>query len=157
MLLLRALGAFLALPAVVAGVIPACIVAGKALYPGTLHVALPALILGSALLIWCVRDFFAAGGGTLAPWDPPKHLVAVGPYRYVRNPMYLAVLSVVGGWALLYWSVALVIYLLVLMVGFHLRVVLHEEPWLRRQFGAEWENYASRVSRWLPSRVRKPK
>jgi protein-S-isoprenylcysteine O-methyltransferase Ste14 len=106
--------------------------------------------MGGFLLLWCVRDFFVSGKGTLAPWDPPKHLVVVGLYRHVRNPMYLAVLTIISGWCLLYVSVWLTLYLVFLALAFHLRVIFYEEPWLRRQFGAEWESYATAVSRWLP-------
>ncbi len=60
----------------------------------------PLLGLGTVLLLWCVRDFYVAGRGTLAPWDPPRHLVTVGLYRVSRNPMYLAVLLVLTGWAI---------------------------------------------------------
>jgi protein-S-isoprenylcysteine O-methyltransferase Ste14 len=84
-----------------------------------------------------VRDFFVAGRGTLAPWDPPRHLVVVGLYRFVRNPMYVSVLTVVVGWWLATGSRLLAGYAVVLAIGFHLRVLYHEEPWLRRQFGEE--------------------
>jgi len=110
---------------------------------------------GGLLLLWCVRDFFVSGKGTLAPWDPPRHLVVVGLYRYVRNPMYLAVLTVIAGWSLLYASAWMAFYLAFLAVAFHLRVILHEEPWLHRQFGVEWEEYVGAVSRWLPRFRRK--
>jgi protein-S-isoprenylcysteine O-methyltransferase Ste14 len=150
MLLLRALFAFLACPGVVAGVIPAFIVAGRGVHQSTAIFGVIALIVGGILLLWCVRDFFVSGRGTLAPWDPPAHLVIVGLYRYVRNPMYLAVLVIVAGWSLLYGSLSLAGYALVLAVGFHLRVILHEEPWLRRNFGPEWESYSAAVPRWRP-------
>ena len=97
-----------------------------------------------------MRDFFVSGRGTLAPWDPPAQLVIAGLYRYVRNPMYLAVLLIVAGWSLLYGSLSLAGYALVLVVGFHLRVILHEEPWLRKNFGPEWVSYSAAVPRWLP-------
>jgi protein-S-isoprenylcysteine O-methyltransferase Ste14 len=150
MLLARAIFAFLALPAVVAGVVPALLVqgisvAGWLVVPGSML-----LTVGGVLLVWCARDFFVAGRGTLAPWDPPKHLVVVGLYRFVRNPMYEAVLVVVAGWSVLYASVWLALYAVGLALGFHLRVRWHEEPRLSRQFGAEWEAYADRTARWLP-------
>lgn len=157
MLLLRALAAFLVLPGVVAGLVPAVITTGDQIRPGAWPLAVGLLAVGCALLLWCVRDFLVAGRGTLAPWDPPRHLVVIGLYRYVRNPMYLAVLLVVAGWATLFGSAALVLYLLLLAAGFHLRVMFHEEPWLRRQFGPEWEAYAAGVPRWLPCVHRRPK
>jgi protein-S-isoprenylcysteine O-methyltransferase Ste14 len=146
----RALFAFLVLPGFVAGLIPAAIVYGG----GNLHdgsvVGYAIGAVGLGLLLWCVRDFFVSGKGTLAPWDPPKHLVVVGLYRFIRNPMYVAVLTTVLGWSVAFHSAWVGLYLLLLVIGFHLRVVLYEEPWLRRQFGAEWEAYSASVPRWLP-------
>ncbi|MBI3413801.1 MAG: isoprenylcysteine carboxylmethyltransferase family protein [Verrucomicrobia bacterium] len=150
MLLLRALISFLALPGMVAGVIPAWLAARATVDRGTLPWAVGVMAVGCILLFWCVRDFYVSGRGTLAPWDPPKHIVVVGLYRYVRNPMYLAVLTILSGWALLYHSQTQVGYLLLFLVIFHLRVVLFEEPWLRRQFREEWEVYSAAVPRWLP-------
>jgi protein-S-isoprenylcysteine O-methyltransferase Ste14 len=146
----RALFAFLALPGVVAGLIPAMIVyRGGNFHDGSVTGFVVGAI-GLGLLLWCVRDFFVSGKGTLAPWDPPKHLVVVGLYRFVRNPMYLAVLTTVLGWSVAFHSIWVGSYLLLLAIGFHLRVILYEEPCLRRQFGAEWEVYSASVPRWLP-------
>ena len=102
------------------------------------------------MLLWCVRDFYVTGKGTLAPWDPPTRLVVVGLYRFVRNPMYVGVLGVVLGWSLVAGSPLLAIYAALLAVGFHLRVVLYEEPVLQRQFGDDWTRYRAGVNRWLP-------
>jgi protein-S-isoprenylcysteine O-methyltransferase Ste14 len=103
-----------------------------------------------------VRDFYVAGKGTLAPWDPPKHLVVVGLYCFVRNPMYVGILIFLIGWALVMGSRWLAAYAVVLAIAFHLRVVLYEEPRLRRHFPEEWDAYAAAVSRWWPRiRVRK--
>src|SRR4051812_32435188 len=110
---------------------------------------LPIVGVGTALLLWCVRDFYVAGRGTLAPWAPPKHLVVVGLYRVSRNPMYVAVLIVLIGWGLVFSSRALAIYAAVVALAVHLRVVTYEEPWLARTFGAEWLAYRRRVPRWL--------
>ena len=74
------------------------------------------LVAGVVILLWCVRDFYVAGKGTLAPWDPPKHLVVIGLYRFVRNPMYLAVLAIIVGQALLFGSWWLVLYATVVFV-----------------------------------------
>jgi protein-S-isoprenylcysteine O-methyltransferase Ste14 len=156
-LFVRATIAFLALPALVAGVVPGWIVQFGG--PDSRY-ALPGLTLigiGGFFLLWCVRDFFKSGKGTLAPWDPPRHLVVVGLYRFVRNPMYLAVLTVVLGWSILYLSFSLLGYALILAAGFHVRVILFEEPWLQRQFGAEWDAYSASTSRWLPRPTRKAK
>ena len=147
---LRALIAFLALPGVVAGLIPALLAYTDGRRTGGWTFGFVFLAVGFILLLWCVRDFFVSGRGTLAPWDPPKHLVIVGLYRFVRNPMYIAVMTMVVGWAIATGSRWLVWYGVLLAVGFHLRVVISEEPWLRRQFGAEWADYSASVARWLP-------
>ena len=149
----RALIAILALPGLVAGLVPALIVALDGRRSGGGAYGFVVLGLGLFCLLWCVRDFFVSGRGTLAPWDPPKHLVVVGLYRHVRNPMYFSVLTVVAGWWLATGTRLLVGYAALLAIGFHLRVLYHEEPWLRRQFGDEWVLYSASVRRWLP-RVR---
>jgi protein-S-isoprenylcysteine O-methyltransferase Ste14 len=102
------------------------------------------------VLLCCVRDFFVSGKGTLAPWDPPKKLVVVGLYRHVRNPMYVGILLLVSGWAMYFSSLVLAAYFVVLAVGFHIRVVIHEEPWLKSRFAEEWHVYSQAVSRRLP-------
>jgi protein-S-isoprenylcysteine O-methyltransferase Ste14 len=151
MLFARALLSFLLLPGVVAGLVPLIILtddldAGSGwFWPG-----LGLQVSGLAILLWCVRDFYVSGKGTLAPWDPPKSLVRVGLYRWIRNPMYVGVLLWVGGWTVLSGSVRLGVYWIILVVAFHLRVVLFEEPWLARTFPAEWSPYRAAVPRWLP-------
>ena len=152
MLWLRSLVSFLACPATVAGLVPIWLMRGNRVYADWLIFSLPVLGIGSLALLWCVRDFYVSGRGTLAPWDPPKHLVVVGLYHFVRNPMYVAVLTILVGWSLLYRSWLLTMYAAVVAILFHSRVVLSEEPWLKRQFGREWEGYAARVPRWFPTR-----
>jgi protein-S-isoprenylcysteine O-methyltransferase Ste14 len=76
--------------------------------------------------------------------------VVIGLYRFVRNPMYVSVLTVVVGWWLATGSRLLAGYAALLAIGFHLRVLYHEEPWLLRQFGDEWVVYCASVRRWLP-------
>lgn len=143
---LRALAAFLVLPGVAAFLVPWLIRP-----PGARLdlLALPLLGLGTGLLLWCVRDFHVVGRGTLAPWAPPERLVVIGPYRYSRNPMYLAVLLIVAGWAVAFGSPGLWMYAGGLAVAFHLRVIRGEEPWLARAHGKEWAAYRSAVPRWL--------
>jgi len=114
------------------------------------------LFLGAAIYAWCLWDFAITGRGTPAPIDPPKTLVVRGLYRYTRNPMYVGVLTVIGGWALLFGSTDLAIYGLGVATVFHLFVVLHEEPHLRAVFGASYEQYCSEVGRWLPLGRRRP-
>ena len=110
----------------------------------------PILIFGVLVLLWCVRDFYAIGKGTLAPWDPPKRLVVVGLYHYVRNPMYIGVFATVAGWSLIAGSPLMAAYACLLAVAFHLRVMFYEEPTLASQFGDDWERYRANVGRWMP-------
>jgi protein-S-isoprenylcysteine O-methyltransferase Ste14 len=108
------------------------------------------IALGAALLLACIYEFAARGKGTLSPADPPKELVVKGLYRYVRNPMYLSVLTVVAGEIILTRSSALAVYWLVFFVAANLFVRGYEEPYLRRQFGASYEQYTRGVGRWIP-------
>ena len=150
MLLARALLAFLLLPGVVAFLLPVAVIAPDRPYDARgLALAMP----GIFLLLWCVREFYVAGKGTLAPWSPPQHLVISGPYRFSRNPMYLAVLLVLAGWAAGFRSPSLWNYAAVMAVIFHVRVVLFEEPWLGEKHAAGWLEYKARVPRWI-GRVR---
>ncbi len=142
----RAALAFLALPTVVAFIVPLLLAPHGLRFH---RAALPITALGLALLLWCVRDFYVAGGGMLAPWAPPKHLVQVGLYRVSRNPMYLAVLVILIGWAVGFGSLALTLYAAIVAIAFYLRVVTYEEPVLARTFGADWLGYRARVPRWL--------
>jgi protein-S-isoprenylcysteine O-methyltransferase Ste14 len=146
----RAVLAFLAMPAVVGVAIPLWI-AHRDGARGPDHPAgLLLAFAGLAGLLWCVRDFYAIGKGTLAPWSPPTKLVVVGMYRFARNPMYLSVLTLVTGIAAWRGSPTTLAYALVLALVFHVRVVLGEEPVLARSFPAEWPVYARAVPRWLP-------
>lgn len=145
----RALIAFLALPGLVAFAVPAAWL----WQTGHTHLVQPLglilLALGTFALLWCVRDFYVSGKGTLAPWAPPERLVIVGLYRYSRNPMYLSVVLLLLGWSVSFASLGLFIYALAVAGAFHLRVVLAEEPWLARTHGNEWEQYIVRVRRWF--------
>ena len=113
-----------------------------------------ALLLGGmAVLMDSFLRFALEGRGTPAPIVPPEQLVASGLYRYVRNPMYVAVLSTVLGQAFILSSATLLWYSAILWVLFHLFVVLYEERALRRRFGHSYEAYCANVRRWRP-RVR---
>lgn len=112
--------------------------------------ALAVIAAGAALYLWCLWMFATVGRGTPGPWDAPKRVVAAGPYRWVRNPMYLSALTVVGGEALLFWSPTLLIYAAVIAIGFHLFVTGYEEPTLRRNFGDTYLDYLRNVPRWIP-------
>jgi len=110
-----------------------------------------ALILGALpIFIDFVLRFVREGKGTPAPIAPTLHLVVGGTFQYVRNPGYVAVLSLLVGQALLFGSAAVLLYALCVAVAFHTFVILYEEPTLRRQFGAEYETYCRAVPRWVP-------
>lgn len=150
LLLLRAVLSFLALPGVVAIALPPVITSVDPFRRAGFQVGLVPLIAGFAVLLWCVRDFYVVGRGTLAPWDPPGRLVTVGLYRFVRNPMYVGIVMALAGWSVAAGSPLLGVYLAVLSVAFLLRVHLYEEPRCGRQFGEEWERYAAAVPGWVP-------
>lgn len=113
------------------------------------------ILAGAGAYLVCAWDFTVAGKGTPAIWDPPRVFVTKGLYRYVRNPMYLGILAVLAGEAALLASTVLLAIAIVVGLGFHLFVLLYEEPKLRRTFGASYEEYCSRVRRWLPLRPRR--
>ena len=106
--------------------------------------------LGAALALWCVAAFAVVGKGTPAPFDPPRRLVVRGPYRYVRNPMYLGAALALTGAAIFYRSTALFAYVGLFLIATHCFVVWYEEPTLRRLFGDEYRAYCTRIHRWLP-------
>ena len=113
-------------------------------------VGLLPLVTGTVVLSWCIWDFAAFGRGTLAPLDPPTQLVVRGPYRHVRNPMYVGVALILLGETALFESMALLVYGAIFVAVAHGFVVLYEEPALRRQFGESYEEYRRRVRRWWP-------
>lgn len=106
---------------------------------------------GVTLLVACIWEFAVSGHGTLAPVDPPTELVVGGLYRWVRNPMYLSVATLLTGEVLLVQSAALLTYFLAWFAFVNIFVLAYEEPALRRTFGASYEQYARSVGRWLPS------
>jgi protein-S-isoprenylcysteine O-methyltransferase Ste14 len=109
------------------------------------------VLLGAALVFWCVSSFIRFGRGTPAPFDAPRHLVLRGPYRFVRNPMYMGAAIALCGAALFYRSAGILVYACVFLLVFHFFIVLYEEPTLRRSFGAGYENYCHSIHRWWPS------
>lgn len=108
------------------------------------------IALGAILLLTCIYEFAARGRGTLSPVDPARELVVQGLYRYVRNPMYLSVLTIVAGEIILTRSSALLWYWLAFLGAASLFVRGFEEPYLRRQFGESYERYTRDVGRWIP-------
>lgn len=109
---------------------------------------------GAALAMWCVWTFAFIGKGTPAPFDPPRELVVEGPYRFVRNPMYIGAGLVLAGAMLFYESLPLLAYAGLFALTTHFFVVWYEEPTLRRTFGTGYEIYNRRVGRWWPRRSR---
>ncbi len=117
-------------------------------------VGLVPLVFGIAMLAWCFAGFIVEGEGTPAPYDPPRRLVTGRLYGWMRNPMYVAVTTILLGEALFYGSVALLAWTVVAWLLMNFFVVMYEEPTLRRRFGAAYEAYLERVPRWVPSRPR---
>ena len=117
--------------------------------------AIGALVLaaGLALFAWTVDLFVQIGRGTLAPWDATRHLVVEGPYRYVRNPMITAVLTILLGEALTLGNPWIAVEAAVFFAINAVYFPLSEEPGLRRRFGAEYDEYAKNVPRWIPRRA----
>jgi len=119
---------------------------------------IPALRLAGILFIFggisVLLDSFARfalqGLGTPAPVFPTRHLVVQGLYRYVRNPMYVALLLTITGQALLFGSLHLLEYALIVWLLTHLFVLAYEEPTLRATFGEEYRTFCINVPRWLP-------
>lgn len=107
---------------------------------------------GALLALWCVAAFVHIGKGTPAPFDPPRRLVVRGPYRFVRNPMYIGAALALAGAALFYRSVFLLGYDCIFLLAFSAFVLFYEEPALRRTFGADYDAYCRSVPRWLPHR-----
>lgn len=93
--------------------------------------------------------FALQGHGTPAPVQPTDRLVVTGPYRYIRNPMYVALVAIIAGQGFLFANVWLLVYGALVWLACHLFVVLYEEPTLRAHFGAEYESYCARASRWI--------
>jgi protein-S-isoprenylcysteine O-methyltransferase Ste14 len=152
------------LPGTAAVVVPAIVVAAGdgpsvgwglnglvAAVPVAAGVAL--IAAGLALWAWTVRLFVRIGEGTLAPWDPTRHLVVEGPYGHVRNPMITAVLAVLIGEAALFGSTALLIWCASFLAINWVYFVLSEEPGLERRFGDEYRAYRRNVPRWIPRRT----
>lgn len=123
---------------------------GVALPVSLVSVGFVVMLAGAALAVSCIATFVVRGRGTPAIFDPPRQFVAVGPYRYVRNPMYIGGFILFLGLALYLRSVSILSMAAVFVPIVHLLVVLYEEPTLRRKFDGPYENYLSTVARWLP-------
>jgi protein-S-isoprenylcysteine O-methyltransferase Ste14 len=109
------------------------------------------IIVGAiALIVSAQVSFVRFGGGTGTPGDPPQALVARGPYRWVRNPLYISGNALLWGTACVLGSAGLLALAFVIAIGFHLFVVLYEEPRLEQQYGDPYRKYKAHVPRWLP-------
>lgn len=122
--------------------------AGEPLWQTLLAGAL--IFLGLTPLFASMRRFIYVGRGSLVPNAPTEHLVVSGLFRYVRNPMYLGVVTALAGEAVLFWHPGMAIELALVCLGFHLFVCLYEEPTLTRRHPAEFPRYKRHVPRWLP-------
>ncbi|HEV8538805.1 MAG TPA: isoprenylcysteine carboxylmethyltransferase family protein, partial [Bacteroidota bacterium] len=108
------------------------------------------MTLGSMLALACVATFVSKGRGTAAPFDPPREFVVVGPYKYVRNPMYWGAFFTLVGFGLYHHSVSMILFCLLPAVLVHLFVVFIEEKGLEQRFGDSYRDYKRTVNRWLP-------
>lgn len=113
-------------------------------------VGLALIVAGLAGLAWTVSLFIRIGKGTLAPWNPPKGLLVIGPYAHVRNPMITSVIIVLLGEAILFWSGIILAWGLAVFIINHFYFIFSEEPGLAQRFGEDYKIYKKNVPRWLP-------
>ncbi|HYH78560.1 MAG TPA: isoprenylcysteine carboxylmethyltransferase family protein [Longimicrobium sp.] len=160
MRLIRHLLSILALPTVMAGVVPYLLVSSRPSplmsiesgATGLARAALGAAFIAGGLVLACatIWHFATRGRGTLAPWDPPTRLVVTGMYRHVRNPMITGVLMLVIGEALLLRSAAVGWWAGAFFLVNAIYIPLLEEPGLERRFGEPYRAYRRAVPRWIP-------
>jgi len=142
-------------PGTVAGFVPWCISRWQvhAPFPGFASCRVIGALLiaaGIPMLLESFGRFALQGIGTPAPIFPTRHLVVKGFYRYVRNPMYVAVVSLILGQALLLGDIRILVYAILAWLVMHLFVLIYEEPTLRKSFGLEYETFCAQVPRWIP-------
>lgn len=111
------------------------------------------ILLGIPVLLETFARFALQGRGTPAPVLPTQHLVITGPNRYVRNPIYLALVSIILGQGFVLGNTNLLVYGALFWLACHVFVLVYEEPTLRKTFGAEYNAYCANVPRWLPRLV----
>ena len=146
---------FVVAPCVLAGLIPWSMtrwVFGRAFFDLeiTRAVGVLLILIGLPGLVDSFARFALQGLGTPAPVAPTKNLVVTGLYRHVRNPIYVAVVAIIVGQALLFGDYSLIVYGALLWLSFHIFVVAYEEPTLDETFGSEYEAYRANVPRWVP-------
>jgi protein-S-isoprenylcysteine O-methyltransferase Ste14 len=153
---------FVLAPGAVAGLVP-YLISGWRFGPPFLGVSAGRcvgallVVLGVAGLVHCFARFALEGRGTPAPVAPTETLVISGLYQYVRNPMYVAVLSIIVGQAVLFASVSLLGYAVAVWLCFRVFVLAYEEPTLSRRYGPAYDRYRASVPRWLPRIPREPR
>ena len=144
-----------AAPGIVAGLVPWWISRWRVHAPFSGFTALRTIGIlliaaGASVLLECFARFAFEGIGTPAPIYPTRHLVVRGFYRYVRNPMYVAVVGLILGQSLFFGDVRVCAYGLFCWIAMHIFVVVYEEPTLQKSFGAEYSAFRQHVPRWLP-------
>jgi len=158
MKLLRHLLAILLLPGVVTGVIPALLLSSNASgwsLPSPLSfipilAGLLSIGFGLFLMVKTITLFATVGKGTLAPWDQTQQLVALGIYRYVRNPMISGVFCILLGETMLFGSTAVFIWFILVVLINMIYIPLSEEPGMEQRFGDSYRRYKQHVPRWIP-------
>ncbi|MGH2568515.1 MAG: methyltransferase family protein [Bacteroidota bacterium] len=108
------------------------------------------MVVGGLIALSCVATFVVRGDGTPAPFDAPRQLVVRGPYRYVRNPMYIGAAVVLVGFGLVHQSFSMALFALLFLLVAHVFVIFYEEPSLENSFGESYVDYKNRVHRWIP-------
>jgi protein-S-isoprenylcysteine O-methyltransferase Ste14 len=157
-LLLKNLLYVIIVPGVIAGWLPLRLFERRAAWPAVWGwpqwAGAVLALLGAGVFLHCVWVFAVRGQGTPAFFDPPRKLTKRGPFKWVRNPMYLSLFALVAGEALFFLSWHIAVYFVCLVCALHLLVVLHEESALRFRHGAVYEDYKREVGRWLPRKPR---
>ena len=120
----------------------------------TAFIGIGAFFIGAVVVLFCVAFFVVEGRGTPAPFDPPRRFVASGPYRFVRNPMYLGAFLVLSGFGLYTRSPSVLGLVALAAILAHLFVVFVEEPGLARRFGENYLAYRRATNRWIPRTAR---
>jgi protein-S-isoprenylcysteine O-methyltransferase Ste14 len=146
---------FAVAPSSVAGLVPWWITRWEFRPPffdldATRAVGILLIVAGLPGLVDSFARFALQGLGTPAPIAPTQNLVVTGLYRYVRNPIYVALVAVILGQAVLFADWRLLGYGALIWLAFHIFVLAYEEPTLRQSYGAEYESYRANVPRWLP-------
>lgn len=111
-------------------------------------------VVGAILVLACAGVFISSGRGTPAIFDAPRAFVASGPYKYVRNPMYIGGLMLLIGFGFYERSVSILFLTLLLFLLVHMFVLFYEEPTLTRKFGSSYQDYCNAVRRWIPRLTR---